>query len=142
MTTSLKTLSLSKPQNDDRIPRSSLAYFQSRNRHRIYETVVAAFLESGLTQAELARRLGKGTDQVCRWLGAPGNWGLDTVSDLAFAINGGEIEYSFGFPLDQAPRNMRRPVWADGPTMTISAAGSTASPGLNMIRVPVGEHHG
>jgi len=120
---------------DDRVPPGTLSYFQARNRQRIYEIVIDAFVESGLSQADLARRLGKGNDQVCRWLGAPGNWGLDTASDLMFAICGGELEYHVGYPLDQPKRNMRRPEWADAPLVTISVAanGSVPQP-ANFIR--------
>jgi hypothetical protein len=104
---------LSKPEGKQRVPRSTFAYLQSRNRHKVYDLVIGLFEKSGLPQAALAKRLGKGTDQVCRLLGSPGNWELNTLSDLIFAINGGEVNYSVTFPLDAAPRNMTRPAWAD-----------------------------
>ncbi|MDE2514436.1 MAG: helix-turn-helix transcriptional regulator [Rhodospirillales bacterium] len=40
-----------------------------------------------LTQAEIARRLGRRPEQVHRWLAAPGNWTLETASDLLLAIS-------------------------------------------------------
>lgn len=119
MTTYPATFSLSEPSGDQRIPRSTLTYLQSRNRHRLYDLVIDTFAKSGLTQATLARRLGKGTDRVCRILGAPGNWELDTLSDLVFAIGGGEVEYGLGFPLSAPPRNMRKPEWADAPPIEV-----------------------
>ena len=54
-------------------------------RLRLYEAVIKEFLESGVTKAELARRIGRKPEQITRWLGAPGNWTLDTVSDLLLA---------------------------------------------------------
>lgn len=128
MITSPPTSTVSKPTDDDRIPRSTLGYFQARNKHRIYELVLETFLKSNISQATLARRLGKGTDQICRWLGAPGNWSLDTVSDLIFAIDGGEVDYGIGYPLERHPRNMRRPDWAESPTVIVSRAETSHLP--------------
>jgi hypothetical protein len=74
------------------------------------------FLKPGISQAELARRMGKGNDQICRWLGEPGNWTLDSVSDLLFAISGAELDCSEAqYPLDAPPRNLTQPDWF-GPT--------------------------
>ena len=105
------TSSLFRPTDDDRVPVGTLGYFQARNRNRLYELVLREFEHSGISQAALARRLGKRPDQICRWLGAPGNWGLDTVSDLLFAISGAEPEYRLAYPLDSAQRNFNEPEW-------------------------------
>ncbi|HXL84682.1 MAG TPA: hypothetical protein VN989_11260, partial [Casimicrobiaceae bacterium] len=73
-----------------RIPKGKLAFFQERFRDRLYELVVGEFLkreETGLlTKAEVARRIDRKPEQITRWLGAPGNWQLETVSDLLLAI--------------------------------------------------------
>lgn len=112
MTTS-QTSSLSKPTGANRIEPWELAYFQARNRSRAHELVLKEFQESGITQADLARRLGKRPEVVSRLLGAPGNWGLDTLSDLIFAIRGGEIQWAINYPLDDDKRNYRRPEWLE-----------------------------
>ncbi len=110
MTTS-RTSTLSKPSDDDRVPLGTFGYFRARNKHRLYTFVIAEFHKSGITQATLARRLGKGTDQVCRLLGAPGNWTSDTVSDLLFAISGAAPQYKIEYPLDAGARNSNSPDW-------------------------------
>jgi len=116
MTMSQATSSLSKPESDEQIPIGTLGYFQARNRNRIYDLVLSEFLRSGISQATLARRLGKGTDIVCRRLGAPGNWTLDTVSDLLFGISGAEPEYGLSYPLDGPRRNFTKPEWLNART--------------------------
>lgn len=77
----------------------AMAYFRERQRLRLYEVVIREFMRSGITKAELARRMGRRPEQVTRWLGAPGNWTLDTVSDLLLAISAGELEASVAHPL-------------------------------------------
>lgn len=68
-----------------------IVYFRTRCRNRFYQAVVAYFAEQaehkGLTQAELAKLLGKDAAQINRWLSGPGNWTLDTISDLLLAMN-------------------------------------------------------
>jgi len=102
---------LSNPFGEETVPVGTLAYFQARNRGRVYEAVIREFLRSGITQATLARRMGKRAEQINRLLGAPGNWTLDTVSDLLFAISGAEPVYGVQYPLKEPPRNFRQPEW-------------------------------
>jgi hypothetical protein len=106
---------LSKPAGDKPILTGTLAYFQARNRSRVYEAVIREFVRSGLTQATLARRMRKRPEQINRLLGAPGNWELDTVSDLLFAISGGEPVYGVRHPLDEPTRNYQKPDWLETP---------------------------
>lgn len=98
MRTSRNT-SLREPSGTSRVPESTLAYFRTRNKHRMYSLVIGEFKRSGISQADLARRLGKGTDIVCRWLSSPGNWTLDTLSDLLFAATGAEPARALNYPL-------------------------------------------
>lgn len=116
MTTSRKTFSLSKPAGDARIPLEAVAYFRARNRNNAYHAVIQEFQDSGLSQATIARRLGKRPEIINRLLGAPGNWTLDTISDLLFAISGAEATYELNYPLENAPRNLTQPEWLGGDT--------------------------
>jgi hypothetical protein len=72
------------------IPAGKLAYFRQRFRNKLHAMVLTefAYLEKAgeLTKAELARRIGKKPEQITRWLMAPGNWTMDTVSDLLLGM--------------------------------------------------------
>ena len=127
-----QTSSLSKPTGSERIEPWQLAYFQARNRSRLHDLVLVEFHKSGLTQVELARRLNKQPAVICRLLGAPGNWGVDTASDLLFAISGAEIAYGVQYPLNGAPQNYRMPDW-----MTLSETPTSVAT-TNMIIVGSG----
>ena len=74
----------------DVIPLGTLSYFRERFRDRLYDLIMEEFLEqaaeAGLTRAEVARRIGRRPEQITRWFSAPGNWTLETVSDLLLAI--------------------------------------------------------
>lgn len=82
------------------IPLGKLAYFRERLRNRLHQLVIREFVRQEdiqrLTRAELARRIGRAPEQITRWLGAPGNWTLDTVSDLMLGMGtepGFDIEH-------------------------------------------------
>jgi hypothetical protein len=111
MTTSSNDITLSEPAGAERIAPAVFGYFQSRNKHNAYDLVMDEFSQSGLSQADLARRLGKGSDLVCRLLGGPGNWTLDTLSDLMFAISGAAPVYDKDYPLKKPRRNQVGPEW-------------------------------
>lgn len=76
------------------IPASTRAYFQQRLRNRVLAFLLKKFQsaqKSGLTKAELARRIGKTPDVINRWLGAPSNLTIDTISDMLLGISGEEM---------------------------------------------------
>lgn len=68
----------------------ALGYFRARLKNRLHELVLIEFMklekEKGFTKADMARRIHKRPELVTRLLGAPGNWTLDTVSDLLLAM--------------------------------------------------------
>lgn len=111
MTSSHSISTLVEPTGDEGIDPSALAYFSARNRRKLYSAIIKEFKKSKLTQAQLARRMGQRTDVICRWLSGPGNYTLDTVSNLVFGISGGELTYTISHPLAEPPRNFTVPDW-------------------------------
>ncbi len=105
------TSSMSKPTGSEKVPVGTLVYMRTRLRRRFHSLILKEFVESGLSQADLARRLGKKPELICRWLAAPANFRLGTLSDLLFAIKGGEIVDEMQYPLDQAARNVSLLEW-------------------------------
>jgi hypothetical protein len=116
MTTSPKTPFLSEVlDGEKKIPPGKLAYFRERFRDHLYEVVVTDFLKKeaagNLTRAQLARRIGRRPEQITRWLAAPGNWTLETVSDLMLAISKAEPRISTLSLENRAARNFLQPDW-------------------------------
>ena len=75
----------------DVIPLNKIAFFREQLKHELHELVLKKFLalqdsHRGFTKADLARRIGRRPEQVTRWLGAPGNLTIDTVSDLLIGM--------------------------------------------------------
>jgi hypothetical protein len=90
------------------IPMPTRAYFQQRLRNRIFKFVLDKFTaahQKGLTQALLARRIGRSPEVINRWLGMPSNLTVDSVSDLLLGISGEEIHPTSVSPLQQAASN-------------------------------------
>jgi hypothetical protein len=96
---------LSEPEGDEKISAGTLAYISTRVQLWAYNLVVKEFKNSGITQAQLARRLGKGQDLVSRMLSRPGNWELKTFSEFLFAISGAVLKFSIERPLANAAQN-------------------------------------
>jgi hypothetical protein len=110
MPTSRTTRNLSKPTGRTKIPGGSLAYFRTRMRMRMFTLVRREFAKTGITKAELAERLGKGADQINHWLATPGNWTLDSLSDLLFATTGAELASEVVYPLEKSKRVVAKEV--------------------------------
>lgn len=80
--------------NGEPIPTGKLEYFRTRLRLEFYEFVVRRFLaQENLTKAELARRIHRSPEIINRWLSAPSNWTIDTLSDLLIGM--GRVFVSF-----------------------------------------------
>jgi hypothetical protein len=74
-----------------KISRGTLAYVRTRVRQWAYNLIVDEFKKSGITQAELSRRLDKTPDVISRLLSRPSNIEMDTFSCVVFAISGGSL---------------------------------------------------
>src|SRR5258706_16329150 len=101
MNTSRTTSAPVKPAGREPIPAGDLEYLRTRNRMRLFTLVQKEFQRSGLSQADLAARMRKGTDRICHLLGAPGNWTADTASDLLWAMSGAVPKYALEYPLEK-----------------------------------------
>lgn len=90
MTTSQKPSFLTDILEGKPIPFGQLSYFRTQLRYDLHEIVLREFLRQedtvGLTQAELARRIHRKASQLSKLLGAPGNWTINTVSDLLLGM--------------------------------------------------------
>jgi hypothetical protein len=94
----------------DVIPPGKRAYFQERLRNRLYNLILGEFVnKTNLSQKSLAHRIGKGSDQVSRWLSSPGNWTIDTISDLLLGISGSELALSISKVADRLPSHSHGP---------------------------------
>jgi hypothetical protein len=114
----------------DRIAPSEFAYFAARNRRKIYSVIMKEFKKSKLSQAQLARRMGQRTDVICRWLAGPGNYTLDTVSNLLLGISNGEMAYSVANPFSAPAKKFSLPDWA---VNRANADGNRAPPPSSIV---------
>jgi hypothetical protein len=88
--TTYRTSFLSDALSGEKIPVGKLAYFRGRLTNRIHEAVLTEFSRLSqadkINRAQIASRIGRKPEQVTRWLGAPGNWTIETLSDLSLAM--------------------------------------------------------
>lgn len=123
------------------IPIEKRIYLQERLRHRLYDLIMGEFIKhqsmnSKFTQASLARRIGRRPEVINRWLSTPGNWTLDTVSNLLAGISGAELGLLVNRLSEYPKANYTRPEWLDAPDQTYSpppppAGVATPTPPVN-----------
>ena len=90
----MKNLHIPSIESGEPIPIRTLTYLRERTRNQLFELVMAKFTEAearGLTKAKLARRMRRSPNHIVMLLGAPGDWTIDTVSDLLAGISGEEL---------------------------------------------------
>lgn len=115
MTTSPATSFLSDVLEGERIPEEKLAYFRARLRNRFHSFILTQFkrVEKDLSKADLARKLDRKPEQITRWLAAPGNWELDTISDLLLGmgyephLSAANLAHGAILPADEQWRQMQ-----------------------------------
>lgn len=77
----------------------------------------------GLTQEKLAQRIGKDPGRLSNTLSSPGNWQIDTIALLLFAISGEELAIGSKRLLGKPPPNMRARDGLDNAVKTSSSSG-------------------
>ena len=111
MTTFRKTPVTSEIYGDEPLSASALGYLNERVRNSFYDYVLRRFYEAvkqeKLTKARLARRLGLEPARVTRLLGSPGNWTLDTISELLVGICREELRPQSEPYLERSARNFQ-----------------------------------
>jgi hypothetical protein len=117
---------LTKPEGADPVPGVQMAFVTSKLRNDLHDLVLRAFIDSGVTQADLARRMGMDPGRLSRLLGGPGNWTIDTAARLLFAINGNLIAVARIDPGSLAPANFTQPAWLAGALPPVQMAGDGA----------------
>jgi hypothetical protein len=119
------------PEGEDAISPDKLGYLHARIAYGFYDYVLRRFLSasqhSGLTKAELARRIGKSPAVVNRLLASPGNWTLETLSSLLAGICAEEFVPSSKSLLNRQPRNFTEPDWISRRPDSRSAAAGEVS---------------
>ena len=110
---------LSKPQGEGPIAPAVLGYVARKLRNDFYDLVLKEFQSSGMSQTALAERAGIDTGQLSRQLSTPGNWTIDTVAKLLFAISGRVVETTATDVDARAPGNLTRPVWLDAEAASV-----------------------
>lgn len=131
---------LSEILEGGKLSNATLGYFRQRLRNRLHQFILREFIarqREGLTQADVARILGRRPEQIHRWLGSPGNWTSDTVSDLLLAISKAELQPSAHKIAERPVRNHRFPDWInsnDRPRSTVEDARREAKPAIPETR--------
>lgn len=86
MTTSRIIPAWTDISSSDVLSNKALGYFRAQLKNHIHQLVLAELEKSGISKADLARRTHKKPPQIAHLLGAPGNWTLDTLSDLLLGL--------------------------------------------------------
>lgn len=90
-----------------------IAYYRQRNRNRLLEHLHVFFSDeaesTGITKKDIADILDKDPAQITRWLSAPGNLTVDTISDILFAMRA-EMDYQIVKFEDRREANFQHPL--------------------------------
>lgn len=104
---SQNNLELAKPVESAALSPRAVGYVTENARAEVFDLVVRNCIETGISNALLAKRMGKDPSQISRLLGAPGNWTIDTIAKLLFAIDGRFLSVDSYWPQDEPRANMR-----------------------------------
>lgn len=126
--------------NGPEIPEAKRVYFQRRLRDRLFDFLRERFEReepNGLTQAKLARRIGKSPEVISRWLNAPSNLTLDSISDLMLGMVAEEPEFDGKSLLNRSATNYTHLAEFDKQDAKLLNAARDASPANEENRPPI-----
>src|SRR5687767_14529227 len=107
---SMENTSKNKPRK--KVSPRDLFFFRHRQKNRMFQSVLAYFADqaetTGLTKKDVADALDNHASQITRWFSGPGNWEMDTVSDLLLAMNA-EMEHRIVSLSDPEPASLQLP---------------------------------
>jgi hypothetical protein len=105
----MANISKNKPSRRD------VACYRQRQKNRVFTELVSFFAEeaerSGMTKKDLADLLEKDPAQITRWLSAPSNFELDTLSDILLALDA-EMDHRIVRFSDRTKPNYAHPLIA------------------------------
>lgn len=132
----MQTFMLSKPKGVEPIPLGIQSFVSENLKNDCYHLVLDAFKKSGLSQAELAKKIGKDKALINRQLSTPSNWTIDTVAKLLFAINGNIVVLNSVDADTLALANYTQPSWLQVhlPSLPVNGDGTTT---LSVTFTPV-----
>jgi hypothetical protein len=87
-------------------------YHRQRQKNRIFSELTSFYAEEaegGASKRKIAQRLKKDPAQLTRWLAAPSNLTLDTISDLLLALDA-EMDYRIVRFRDRETANEMHPL--------------------------------
>jgi len=97
------------------LKRRDRAYYRRRQQNRVFAALTSLFAEEvakgSITKKDLAEILGRDPSQITRWLSAPSNFELDTISDILLAM-GAEMDVRLVRFADRPKLNFAHPMIA------------------------------
>jgi hypothetical protein len=95
--------------------RRDIAYYKQRQKNEVFTALVEFFAQEaerrGVTKKDLAQTLSKNPSQITRWLSAPSNFELDTLSEILLALDA-EMEHRIVRFADRPKPNFVHPLIA------------------------------
>ena len=114
----------------------TLGYIRARAKRRMFTFLIEQFEKSGISQAQLSRRLNMDRARVSKYLGTPSNWEFETLCDLFFAITGGVFNPELAFPIREGapPAVIEKTREEDEVLENMSRAAKPPSPAPQRLR--------
>lgn len=124
--------------------RRDVAYYRQRQKNRVFTELVRFFAEEaerhGITKKDLANALSKDPAQISRWLSAPSNFELDTLSDILLAL-GAEMDHKIVRFKDRLQPNFVHPLLPNtqAPSKNAGAVPPRTTSTATVVNYSVGE---